>query len=987
MQELTLKIKGLYSHPSDLSACPDGALSKADDIVIDEEEIASPRRGFDRLDSEFADYTCTFTDSDVSVDTNTITETGHKLVNHDAVVLSTTGTLPTGLTGSTTYYVVNAGPNTFQLSATRGGSAVDITAASGGGTHTATHERRARSLYFYKDQVLSYISGNLFAYYNTSSGWTNLETDFKPPSGYTMRSVEAKQNLYVTTATGVKKFDEYDSSSKSAGVPKALGITATVNNPASTSAWIADGDSVAYRAVWGYRDANNNLIIGAVSQREEVTNSSAGTADITLRVEIPGGVTTAYFVQVYRSAATTATPSDELGLVYETNPTSSDITNGYLEFDDITPDALRGATIYTAATQEGLANSNEQPPLARDIATYKGSAFYANTTSRHRVFLTLLSSDGTNGLADDDTVTIDGVTYTAKSSETASSAQFQRYTTSSLSASQAIAQTALSLVRVINQYSSSTVYAYYLSGADDLPGKIVLEERTFGGDGYAVYVNNTTCWSPTGASDSVTFTADATDNELTATAHGLTDGTPLTVGSSTTLPAGLSADTAYYVVNATDDTFQLAESLGGTAVDLTDAGTGTHTAYYGTASSNDRFKNGIYFSKTDEPEAVPLANFFSVGSADEEIQRVIPLRDSLFIFKEDGIYRLSGEDPTSFRVDLFDATTRLIAPDTAVVLNNQIYALTDQGVVAITEAGVQVKSRPIERTLIDILGLNANVLKQESFGIAYETDRKYILFVPSQAGDVGPSQAFVYNTFTNTWTRWVLSKTCGGVNPADDKIYLGDFDSSYVNRERKTFTYSDHADYKTTVTISSVSGTTVTVSDGVDRVAVGDVIYESATVFATIEAIDTSSNEITTNTSTAFTTGERDVYGSIPTKIAWVPSTGKNPGSLKQFREVTMIFRELFQGEATLVFTSDESQSEESETLQGGSIGNWGLFIWGDVLWGGVANRKPPRVMVPRNKSRATLLTIEFRHSRGFTKYRLNGFSLIENVISERVAY
>lgn len=1072
MQELTLKIKGMFTHPSDLGSVPEGALSKADDIVIDEEDIASPRRGFDILDSVFANYSLVFTDANVSVAVNSITSANHKLVNNDAIMLTSTGTLPAGLSAGGTYYVIEAGPNTFKLSTSRAGTAVDITAAAGGGDHTVTHARRARSLFFYKDQVMAYISANLFAYYNTSSGWTNLETGFKPPPGYTMRSVEAKQNLYVATSEGIKKFDNFGESSKSAGVPKALGITTTVNNPSITSAWIADDGAVAYRAVWGYRDANNNLIIGAVSQREEVVNTSGGNADISLRIEIPAGITPAHFVQVYRSAVVTtpAIPNDELGLVYEANPTASDISNGFLEvFQDITPDALRGATIYTAATQEGLANSNEQPPLARDIATYKGSTFYANTTSRHRVFLTLLASGGVNGLAINDTVVIDGVTYTAKLKETPGSAQFKVHggsftfvdadvsaaddtitetahglsngdavvlstsgvlpaglvagtyyvvnaTTDTFklsltsggaaeditgaagggthtiveglgSPSQNIADTALSLVRVINQHNNSTVYAYYLSGADDLPGKIVLEERTFGGGGYAVFVSRATCWSPTGASNSFTFTSAFATDTLTASAHGMIDGTPVTVASSTTLPAGLSAATTYYVVNAATNTFKLAESLGGSPIDLTDNGTGTHTAYPGEASSNDRFMHGMSFSKTEEPEAVPLANFFPVGSANEEIQRIIPLRDSLFIFKEDGIYRLSGEDPTSFRVDLFDATTRLIAPDTAVVLNNQIFALTDQGVVAITEAGVQVKSRPIERTLTDILGLNQAVLKQESFGVAYETDRKYILFVPTQAGDVGPSQAFVYNTFTNTWTRWVLSKTCGGVNPADDRVYLGDASSAYVNQERKTFSFSDHADYKSTVEITDVSGTVVTVSSGVERVSPGDIIYESATVFATVESVDVVANQITINITTAFTNGTRIVYGSIPTKVAWVPNTGKNPGSLKQFREVTMIFRELFQGRATVAFTSDQSQSEETEILDGGSIGSWGLFAWGDALWGGIANRKPPRIIVPRNKQRATLLTVEFRHSRGFTKYRLNGFSLIENIVSERVGY
>lgn len=899
MQELTMKVKGLYTHPSDLSAVPKGALSVADDVVIDQEEIATPRRGFDRLANGFS---------------------------------------------SSSY--------------------------------------RANKLFFYQDKILAHYTTNYLAYYD--SGWTNITTDLDPLDSTTpVRSAEANQNLYLTSDEGIKKLDAYNASIRDAGAPKALGITSTVNNPANTSGWMGASDIVAYRALWGYKDANNNLVIGAVSQREVATSSGANS-DVTLRVEIPSTITTEFFLQVYRSAAVTSgTPSDELGLVYETNPTSSDITNGYIEFDDITPDELRGATLYTSATQEGLANNNEQPPLAKDLAVYKGSMFYANTTSKHRTFITLLSASGTNGLAADDTIEIDGVVYTAKASETAASAEFQRFTAGS--AAQNIEDTALSLVRVINQYASSTVYAFYLSGIDDLPGKILLEERTIGGGGFATVVDNSTCWSPT-ADATDTFTADDSTDTYTASAHGLSDGTPVTVSASTSLPTGLSANTTYYVITSTTNTFQLSATYGGSAIDISSTGTGTLTVHVGESSSNDRYKNGLFFSKTDEPEAVPLVNFFTVGSADEEIQRIIPLRDSLFIFKEDGIYRLSGEDPASFRVDLFDSTTRLIAPETIAVLNNQIFALTDQGVTATTEAGVQVKSRPIERTLTNILGQNSSVYKNNSFGIAYETDRKYIMFVPSAAGDTTPTQAFVYNTFTNTWTRWVLSKTCGGVNPADDKLYLGDADSEYLNDERKSYDYTDFADYKSTVTISASSDTTVTLSSGIDIVAVGDVIYEDSSTFARIESIDEDNNQVTINYAAGFSNGSHTLYGSIASKVSWVPFTGKNPGSLKHYRESTLLFKEDFAGNAYLVFTSDVSQGEEQETLSGTDTGAWGQFPWGQALWGGSSNRRPIRVYVPRNKQRCTLLTVEFRHSNAFSSYLLNGVSLVANTVSERVA-
>lgn len=77
-----------------------------------------------------------------------------------------------------------------------------------------------------------------------------------------------------------------------------------------------------------------------------------------------------------------------------------------------------------------------------------------------------------------------------------------------------------------------------------------------------------------------TFTAAATDI-ITSVAHGYLTGDQVQVSSAGTLPAGLAAATYYYVIVLTNDTFKLASTQAnakaGTAVDITDAGTGTHT--------------------------------------------------------------------------------------------------------------------------------------------------------------------------------------------------------------------------------------------------------------------------------------------------------------------------------------------------------------------------------------------------------------------------
>jgi hypothetical protein len=66
------------------------------------------------------------------------TKNTHGLGNGERLTLTTTGTLPTGLSTGVTYYVINTATNTFNVSLTAGGAAVNTTGA-GSGTHSMTY--------------------------------------------------------------------------------------------------------------------------------------------------------------------------------------------------------------------------------------------------------------------------------------------------------------------------------------------------------------------------------------------------------------------------------------------------------------------------------------------------------------------------------------------------------------------------------------------------------------------------------------------------------------------------------------------------------------------------------------------------------------------------------------------------------------------------------------------------------------------------------
>lgn len=100
-------------------------------------------------------------------------------------------------------------------------------------------------------------------------------------------------------------------------------------------------------------------------------------------------------------------------------------------------------------------------------------------------------------------------------------------------------------------------------------------------------VTTTTAQATTNTlSQSDTFTADAPTDVITYTStasipSNLLTGTRVRLTTTTTLPAPLATATDYYVIRVSDGTAKLAttyaNAIAGTQINITDAGTGTHT--------------------------------------------------------------------------------------------------------------------------------------------------------------------------------------------------------------------------------------------------------------------------------------------------------------------------------------------------------------------------------------------------------------------------
>lgn len=811
MQEIDLKIKGLYTHPNQFSEVPEGALSVADNIVIDRESVAEVRRGF----------------------------------------------------------------NTYGNQLTVSGSISQL------------FEYQNRMLVHYDDKL---------AYDSDGAGtWTNYSGTFAvPESGYKVRGFKGNSNFYITTAAGIQKIDSLTSTPIDAGAPRALDGSASVTG---ASGFLANNKQVAYRMVWGYYDANNNLVLGSPSQRVIVSNTSGGTRDVSLTFTIPSTITTSWFYQIYRSSQTDTSvePNDEMYLVVEDYPTAGEITAKSFTLTDSIDDTLRGATLYTSPSQEGILSANEQPPYAKDVTTYKNFYMFANTKTKHRLYLTVISVGGSSGIAINDTVTIAGTTYTGKAAETAASGEFLVYTGGT--PSQNIDTTARSLVRVINTYATNTsVYAYYLPGYDELPGEILIEERDLGGSVFYATGSNGGAFSPS-------------------------------------LPTS------------------------GTTV----------------ASDNETKTNRVYVSKVDQPEAVPTTNYVDVGTAEYPIERILALRESVFVFKRDGIYRITGTTFETFDVSLFDNTASIKARESAAVFNNQVFVFTDQGVVAVSDGGTAVVSRPIENTIIKLISDAYTNFSTATFGIGYESDRKYILFTVETTTDTVASVAYVYNAFTGGWTRWLMERTCGLVLQNDGRLYFGGT-NDYVYRERKDYASSDYADDQYSVTIVSSSGTTVTLASTVD-VATGMTLKQGS-IESVVQSID-SGTDITVADSRSWSAGAASVYQPIAAAIQWTPQYAQNTGMLKQFQECTFLFDTTSFETVTATFSGSITTSGSSVDLTSPIEAGWGAFPWGGIPWGGgVGYSQSIRTYIPRDQQRGHWLNIKLSLNEAFRLFGLAGVSI-----------
>jgi len=340
-----------------------------------------------------------------------------------------------------------------------------------------------------------------------------------------------------------------------------------------------------------------------------------------------------------------------------------------------------------------------------------------------------------------------------------------------------------------------------------------------------------------------------------------------------------------------------------------------------------------------------------------------------------------------------DRTVFCKSANSVAVLANNVFMLSNQGVVAISDTSVQVVSREIEPSILPLLTFSN--LAANTVGASYESERSYFLSTMTNSSDTAPTQTFVYNIFTKTWVRHTYGFTTAIVEPSTDKLFLVKPSDTNVYRERKTFTDDDYADPETSITITSISGSTVVFSIiGTVTPQVGWVISQAGTNIAITTlslSVQTGLWTASMNTSppTSWSTGSATIYPSIAFEIRWDAWTAGQPGFMKHVRQVEFLTDNIGTNntlsQMTGTFRTDIDQNADEVPITSNAY-RWGTMPWGSTPWGGQSDSYSYPLWVPINKQYARVMNVGAKHFRAKEKITINGLSYTFELISERTS-
>lgn len=994
-QTLILDVKGLYTYSSDIAGLPQGTLAVADNVNITRLNVLEPRRGFeyfyqstpsvsiltfgsssDRVsqfvfwkDEVFGQYGSSF--AQFSPTSGTVSKGSlSKPANATSIKYVASSNKNLYLTGSTGLKKIDIVANNVFLAGIPKALSVNATVDTGSGGTAVENNKYVSYVYLLgrRDEnglyVYSSPSGR-YTYQNTAGSTKDINVLCELPSGlddtYFIQLYRTKGA--TTSATGEEYqlcFERFLSATNG----KSFTIDAIERKTGFTKVTINE---------------DLDLVTGQKVTVACVTDTSING---TFYIEIESGTPKTFSYQQSTALADITVTTLATGAV----TTTGDTVSNQAFINDVTPDSLLGAYIYTAPSQEGILKANNYPPLASDIAEYQNCLFYADVALKHSLQIELISSTIYSGA----TITIGSEVYTAASERDFSTKTFK------------LARPRVKLSTVARAGSTVTITTLLPHGLFAGESVIIscVEHPTLNGTFTVATVTSATVFTYTGGTGSY---ATAADTGYIEHNNGVTSASVIRQNTAKDLIACINAQAtgSYYASNISEDDLSFPGRILIEARDFSLAQFTVTSSYPDlwqpelnspaspeNTSDNSAFRNGLMYSKPQEHEHVPALNIFYVGNADKPIKRIKAQRDVLFIFKDDGTFLLRGETEANFTINQLDVNAKLYAPDSLVSVNNTIYGLFETGIGEVTDTGVSIISYPIKDQLFPLYSSYATNTKARAFAIANDTEGKYILSIPQDDTSAYTSKQIVFDVFSRLFCGvWYQTVTAGALNPADQKIYLAP-NENRIKKEFRSFTAQDFVDEYQTISITSqsVDGLTLTLSSATN-ITVNDVLKQGS-IYAYVTSVTENLNTVTVDTNEPWTLSSSTVihYKAIDVHVEWNSDFSGNPAGLKHYYELVLMQKAAFLNTATFYFKSDLNAAESSITVAAnGSTGIWGDFAWGEAPFGGDIYNTPVRCGIPRPHARCSQLRVRWEHQVAYSDFQVTGISLSFNPTSTRV--
>ncbi len=824
------------------------------------------------------------------------------------------------------------------------------------------------------------FDGDLLVYTNDGNGgnarfdWADSEVnvggtatrplyDFSPP-----RAVAARKNLYFVTQTGTYKVC---AAGDSEGLPAGL-IRPQVRSASDVSGGavvVPANNSYSHRFCIRRVDANELVVRSPPTVAYARTNSSGSTVDPTFTIWC-GQAVAGDVIEVYRtrtrvgnSAAVRRAIGAEYWLAQEYSITAADEAAGYATIRDTCLDADLGAALYTNPSREGELKANDMPPTAADVALWKNCVWWANCRPSQKITRTLVDVGRTD----------DGLTYAAKTGLTVTngSAVITGFAdTDDIHVGMAYSDAA----------NTPTVSAHFSAGArvvSKTSTTVTMSEAAAGGatpvtryfydvvrvamGASSYFPTNLTISAFAAGTTGVTsgayrFAATASNERSTARELAYTINALAVLEATTGLTASSFSEDAFTVPPGT----LLLEEIGiglmfPTLKNIEFACTAPAAfavqpawpAYYSLTDATWEERNVLRYSKPDQPEHVPSSNLLRVGAANFHTLRIVPLESSLIVFREDGIFRVTGDAPDGWAVTPLDAQTRLLSASAVDAMGNRAYAWTDRGMVAVSENGVSPLSEPVvgmgdgadELKVLRQLFTRGNTIRG-CFVVCWPTRGLVCLATPPDSSTGYSSRWWTYAQVTSTWSRFLLGSRCAAFDPDRNAMFRESGLASFceIRKERTGFSAEESCDDTHEFVVEATpDASTITFTDGnADRwvPAVGDIVYQNVNAPARVATVEYDAGEwtITTEDPHGFADDETaTAIEVIEAVIAWAPVFAESPKQRMLLSEAAFAFQEVSADAAwTAVFgakTDREATAAETEiSVSGGESDN--TTVW-----------------------------------------------------------